>query len=229
MQQTSNDEFVGTRNGASVIDDQTMSAPQSDADLTAKPRRDITPLLILALFPLLGLIAALALLLTQAQTVNNTLATPAAVTLPAMPTRPQLSGQPAPNFTLRTLDETTVSLSDYRGRIVFVNFWATWCEPCKRELPAFQAFQAAQGEEGAIILAVNTGETYDQAKTYLDEMGISGFPVLLDVRYEAADQYGAVQIPVTFVIDAEGTIRYTKFGEMKPEDLAAYVEALQGT
>ena len=96
-------------------------------------------------------------------------------------------------------------------------------------MPAFADFMAAQADKdsGPIVLAVNLGETYDQVKAYLDERQVGGFPILLDIDYVAGDSYGIGPIPVTFVIDAQGVIRYSKYGEMKPKDIQGYLDALQ--
>lgn len=191
----------------------------------APQARRFSPVLVLLLFPLLGLLAAVVMLSGGTPTRVEP-PTPAAVTLPPAATQPRLTDRPAPDFTLRTLDQTTVSLSDYRGRVVFLNFWATWCEPCTRELPVFEAFSAVQGDDGAVVLAVNLGETYDQVNAYLGELGISGFPVLLDVNYVAGDLYAVRPIPVTFMIDADGVLRFAKYGEMTPDNLTEYLRLL---
>lgn len=203
-----------------------MTEPQAQPPADNTARRSPAPaLLIFLLFPLLGVVAAIAISLAG-QPGAQADATPAPVTLPPMATRPQLAGRPAPDFEIATMEQTTVSLSDYRGRIVFLNFWATWCVPCERELPTFEAFMAGQPDNGPIVLAVNIGETYDQVNAYLNERGISGFPVLLDPRYEVAALYGINPIPVTFVLDAEGVIRYSKFGEITMEDINEYLKTL---
>jgi peroxiredoxin len=121
----------------------------------------------------------------------------------------------------------TVQLSQYAGRPVFLNFWATWCEPCKRELPAFEQFTAEQGEDGAVVLAVNTGEDEATVRAFLEQQGITGLQVLLDPDANVAEQYGVFQIPVTFVIDSAGNVRYPHYGEMTAADLAGYLDALE--
>jgi peroxiredoxin len=201
------------------MSDPSQTPPQTPSN------RPSPALLIFLIFPIIGLVAAVILALSSG-TASGTPPTPAPVILPTDPPRRQLSGEPAPDFELRTLDQTTVKLADYRGRVVFLNFWATNCEPCQREMPAFEAFMAQQPDDGPIVLAVNMGETYDQTNAYLTERGISGFPVLLDVNYEVADQYGIGAIPVTYVIDKDGIIRFSKFGEMKPDDLTIYLTSI---
>jgi thiol-disulfide isomerase/thioredoxin len=120
-------------------------------------------------------------------------------------------------------------LSSYRGRVVFVNFWATWCEPCQRELPAFEAFMAEQGDNGALVLAVNAGETAEQVTTYFDDHQISDIPTLLDADLEVYDRYNVQLLPTTYAIDPAGVVRYAHLGEMTSDDLNAYVEELAGS
>ena len=194
------------------------------------PKRGVSPgLLVFLLFPVLGLLAAAAMMLssgTGGVPPTAVPATPAPVRLPQQQ-QAQLTGEPAPDFELRALDQTMVKLSDFRGRVVFLNFWATWCGPCERELPAFEAFMADQPTDGPVVVGVNLGETYDAVQPYLDERGIHSFPILLDVDYVAGDLYGIGPIPVTYVIDAEGRIRFSKFGEMTADDMQSYLDALE--
>ncbi|MBL8162155.1 MAG: TlpA family protein disulfide reductase [Anaerolineae bacterium] len=176
-------------------------------------------LIVFLLFPLLGIVAAVVLALSESS------APPAPATpLPVTAAAPSLIDQPAPNFALNGLDGTEFRLSSYRGRIVFLNFWATWCEPCVRELPVFQQFSVAQAEaRQAVILAVNVGEQPDRISPYLDERGIDALSVLLDDDLELYGAYGIEVMPTTYVIDAAGVIRFKHLGEMTAEDLAAYL------
>lgn len=174
--------------------------------------------LILLLLPVLGMVGAGIMLLTS-NSANSNIPAP-------MPTQPasRFINRSAPNFELPTLDGAdTVRLSSLRGRVVFVNFWATWCEPCRRELPAFQTF-TQQGNEDAVILAVNTGETPEQINPFLEENGVSGVSVLLDSDFAIQDLYGVNLFPSTFVIDGSGVVRDLHMGEMKLDELNAYVE-----
>jgi len=152
------------------------------------------------------------------------LPTPAPVTL----ANTSLIGQPAPNFSLNRVDGTAMRLSSYRGRVVFVNFWATWCEPCQRELPAFQSFMAEQGPRGALVLAVNSGETAEQVSGYFAQHQITAVPALLDTDLQVYDDYNIQLLPTTYVIDAAGVVRYLHLGEMTTDDLNSYVAALTG-
>ena len=111
--------------------DSTSQTPE----ISGKP----SPILIVFLiFPILGILAAVALALSSGVAANTPVPTPESITLQ----QTSLIDKPAPNFELASLDGPRQRLSSYRGRTVFINFWATWCEPCKRELPAFMQFQA---------------------------------------------------------------------------------------
>jgi thiol-disulfide isomerase/thioredoxin len=189
----------------------TESTGQS-SEIRGKP----SPILIVFLiFPILGILAAVALALSSGAAANAPIPTPESITLQDT----SLVDKPAPNFELAALDGTRQRLSSYRGRVVFVNFWATWCEPCKRELPAFEQFQAQQGEDGAVILAVNVAEKPDAINQYFDEEKIAGLLVLLDTNQDVSGAFAVDRFPTTYVIDAAGVVRYKYYGEMKLEDM----------
>lgn len=189
-----------------------------------KSTRPAPALILFLVFPVLGLLAAGIVVLTNTSpATGGTPPTPPPVTLPPPPIA---EDAPIIDFTLSTLDGETVSLSDYAGRIVFLNFWATWCVPCRKELPAFQAFQAAQAPDGAVILAVNVQETPDQIRAFLDEYGGSALTILLDSDGSTKEGYGIFNLPTTFVINGDGIVNYVKYGEMTMDDLNAYVEAV---
>lgn len=190
-------------------------------------RRPLSPaLLVFLAIPLLGIVAAVIVIAGQPGGNSSVTSTPAPVVLATVA---NVVDAPVIDFTLPTLDGGTVRLSDLNGRIVFLNFWATWCEPCKRELPAMMEFQAANaGATDPVILAVNYGDSSDQINTFLRDNGISGLQIALDSHTQVADQYGVYQLPVTFVIDQQGIVRYPKYGEMTLDDMNSYVQALGG-
>jgi peroxiredoxin len=193
--------------------------------MTADQRSRISTLILLSLVPLLGMIAALFMLISSGGANSGTPPTP----LPVTQAVSRLAGQPAPNFELAALDGGTVRLSSMRGRVVFLNFWATWCEPCKREMPAFQRFMQAQTDDGAVILAVNIGDKPEDIQKFLDDNNVRGIPVLLDVDYEAQTSYGADLFPTTFVIDPAGIVRDMHLGEMTFADLNGYLDQIRSS
>ena len=120
---------------------------------------------------------------------------------------------PAPAFQLDDLDGQSVSLSGFRGRPVLVNFWATWCPPCRSEMPVLQEISTGKkwAEEGLVVLAIDIGESPSTARDYVRENGLT-FPVLLDVAQDVFLRYYARAIPTTFFIDGEGIIREIRLG-----------------
>ena len=111
----------------------------------------------------------------------------------------------APPFTLKNLDGEDVSLEDYRGKIVFVNFWATWCGPCKMEIPAFVKLTDKYENDLAILgISVDDPNVYDKLPEFTSNFNIN-YPVLLDSRREVSYKYGGISsIPTTFVLNREG-------------------------
>lgn len=122
------------------------------------------------------------------------------------PEGPQV-GDVAPDFTLNTLDGDSVELSDYRGKPVIVNFWATWCAPCRIEMPDLQAaYEGQQEETGLIILAVNEEEAAASVRAYFyDEMNLT-FTPLLDEIGAVGNLYGVFNMPATFFVAPDGLI-----------------------
>ncbi len=123
--------------------------------------------------------------------------TPNVVTPAAAPT--------APDFTLTTLEGETVHLSDYRGQIVLLNFWASWCPPCNEELPALNAYYAAHKDQGLVLLGVDVDETADVVRDFVQQKGIT-YPILLDPQGKASADYSVTGMPTTFIIDREGRL-----------------------
>jgi len=128
------------------------------------------------------------------------------------PASANLKGQAAPNFTLQSLDGKQVSLSDFRGKVVLLNFWATWCQPCKIEMPWFVELQKQYGAQGLQVLgvAMDDASPGDIGK-FAKEMGVD-YPVLIG-KESVGDEYGGVQfLPATFYIDRDGKVQDKIFG-----------------
>jgi peroxiredoxin len=129
-------------------------------------------------------------------------------------------GQPAPGFTLETLSGEEASLVDFRGSVVAVNFWATWCGPCRAEMPALQA--ASDEFDELVILGVNTGESRSRVAGFMEELGLT-FPALLDTNEDVADLYGVRAMPTTVWVDPDGIVRFEHFGPLTENQIERYV------
>ena len=130
-------------------------------------------------------------------------------------------GHLAPDFVLNTLDGREVRLSDYRGHVVFVNFWATWCGPCKVEMPAMERLYREYRRQGFAILAVSTDpEGPAVTRPYRDALGLT-FTIAHDPDAVVMRLYGVRTLPVTFLVDREGVITHQIFGARDWQDTEA--------
>lgn len=126
---------------------------------------------------------------------------------------PPRVGQPAPDFRVRDLEGRIIQLSALRGRVVVVNFWATWCGPCREEFPEFEKAYREQRDQGVVILAINVGEPAGKAASFQEQFG-STFPILLDPDSAVLRQYGMRGIPDSVFIDREGVVRDIVYGPL---------------
>lgn len=133
---------------------------------------------------------------------------------------------PAPELTLvNTLGESQ-SLAQLRGQVVLVNLWATWCPPCKEEMPALQAFYEDHAAQGFTIVAINDGDPLADVLQFVDEYRLT-FPVWLDPTYIATEQaFRTLNLPSSFVIDRGGTIRLSWVGGISQRMLEKHVTPL---
>jgi len=118
-------------------------------------------------------------------------------------------GKPAPEFALLNVDGDVVRLSDFRGKVVLVNFWATWCTPCRKEFPELVKTDAEADD--VVIIGINLQENQDQVREFADEYG-ADFPILMDPRAEVADAYRLFGLPSSYFIDTQGILREQHFG-----------------
>ena len=145
--------------------------------------------------------------------------------LPGLPEPAPSQGAAAPNITLQNLDGETVSLSDYRGQPVVLNFWATWCGPCRQEMPHLQDVYETHRDAGLVVLGVNVRETREEAAGFLRELGVD-FPVLLDSDLAATERYSVTSLPITFFIDRDGNIKTLVVGGMSRQVIEERVAAI---
>ena len=120
-------------------------------------------------------------------------------------------GKQAPDFQLNNLDGQSTSLSSLQGKPVLINFWATWCSPCRIEMPYIQQIYDEWSDKGLVILAINIGESSSEVSEFMKSYNLS-FPVLLDTKGDVAEKYNIRGIPTTFFIDKDGIIQEKKIG-----------------
>lgn len=176
---------------------------------------------------------ALALLLFGGPLLSNPSGAEA-VTLPQIPTtaadpglidsyqNPLVVGDKAYNFTLRDLEGNDIALSDYAGQPVVVNFWATWCAPCRIEMPELQSAYKTYQDQNLVILAVNAQEEAPQVRAFFEELGFS-FKPLLDSDGQVGRAYGAPGLPSTFFINRSGEVTAVHRGILTGEQIDEYV------
>lgn len=121
-------------------------------------------------------------------------------------------GEPAPNFQLRDMNGQAVSLSDLRGKIVLVNFWATWCGPCRIEMPAMERLYRTYDRKDFEILAVSTDAQGVAVTRPFQQENQLTFPILHDADFRVGLSYGARTLPMTFMVDRQGIVRQQIFG-----------------
>jgi peroxiredoxin len=183
----------------------------------AQRRRDRETIVVLLMLLLLALtVPLLRGIAVPARTVTATGAEAAALT-----------SDVAPNFRLQTLDGQTVSLSDFKGKVVLINFWATWCPPCVRETPRLVRVAETYKNQGLVMLGINTTFQDDPVKVrqFARGQGIS-YPVLLDPEGAASEKYSSRLMPTTYLIDRNGKIVHTKVGEVDEATLTEQVKVV---
>ncbi len=133
----------------------------------------------------------------------------------------------APDFTLNNLEGSEVSLKDFEGKVVFLNFWATWCGPCREEMPSMEGLWQRFKEEDFVILAVDLRESRGEVVSFMKEYGLT-FPVLLDSKGEVGSMFGVRAIPTTYLLDSEGRIVGGAIGarDWESEDAFELIESL---
>ncbi len=118
---------------------------------------------------------------------------------------------PAPDFTLKSLGGGNLKLSEHRGEVVMVNFWASWCGPCRQEMPILEALYSQYKDLGFTILGVNVEEDAEAPRKLLQSIPVS-FPILLDAENKVSELYRVVAMPSTYLIDRDGNLRYFHAG-----------------
>jgi peroxiredoxin len=136
------------------------------------------------------------------------------------------TGSPAPVFRLPSLGAGTVDLASFAGRVVVVNFWATWCPPCVEEMPSLERLHRALGPEGLAVLGVSVDDDEAALRRFVEEKGLT-FPILRDPGGDVARRYRTVQYPETFVLDGAGIVRERYAGAIR-WDAPATIDHFRG-
>jgi len=145
----------------------------------------------------------------------------------SMGSRVPVVGTPAEDFQLVDLNGNPQRLGDYRGKVVLLNFWATWCKPCTTEMPAMQRTYDKLREKGFVVLAVNELEDETEVREHIRQFGHT-FPVLMDRDNKVANQFGVYGLPVSFFIDERGVVReYIKGGLLTEQKIYEVVSRMQ--
>jgi len=132
----------------------------------------------------------------------------------------------APTISLTGLDEAGHALHDYRGQVVLVNLWATWCPPCQAEMPLLQQYYEKHEAEGFTVIAIEDGEPESDVRSFVQQYGLT-FPVWLDPAHEATDHaFKAMNLPTSYVVDRAGQVRLTWLGAISQANLEKYVTPL---
>lgn len=137
-------------------------------------------------------------------------------------------GQYAPIFTLPTLSGDTITLSDLRGQAVLINFWASWCPPCRAEMPLLVTAYERYASDGLVILGLNVTEqdSLEAINTFVQEFAVP-FPILLDEPgHVSNDSYGLVGLPMNVFLDREGIVRRLVFGALGPDEIDTYISEI---
>ncbi|HUV21277.1 MAG TPA: TlpA disulfide reductase family protein [Gammaproteobacteria bacterium] len=152
------------------------------------------------------------------------LATIVALLVPNLVTAAEL-GKRAPDFTLKSLGGKNLKLSEMAGKVVLINFWASWCGPCREEMPLLNALHNKYEPLGFTVLGVNVEEDTNAAKGFLKNFP-ADFPVLLDNTNQVSRQYKVIAMPTTVVVDRDGNVRFLHQG-YKPGDEAKYRQTIK--
>lgn len=135
----------------------------------------------------------------------------------------------APDFTLQDMDEADFSLRDYRGKVVLLNFWATWCPPCRREMPSMERLHQSSQDKGLVVLALNQMEDEDHVFAYTGELEVDPtFTILFDKDSKVSRAYRVQGLPTTYLIDKQGRIRFRAIGgrEFDHPDIEKLIQQL---
>ena len=132
---------------------------------------------------------------------------------------------PVPDVRLTDLQGHPVAFSDYKGQVILYNAWATWCPPCKEEMPTLEAYYKAHQQNGFVVIAIEDGEPVKDVAAYAKEMSLT-FPIWPDLKWVATNAFRINNLPTSYVIDRNGVVRLKWYGSITREKLEQYVTPL---
>ena len=132
-------------------------------------------------------------------------------------------GNRARDFSLESLQGDKISLSDFRGTVVLINFWATWCEPCRAEVPGFEQVFRSHRDDGFVVLGINVEETREQVEPFVDSVDVT-YPVLLDPGGEVSAVYRTLGLPMSLLLTPDGEIYVRHVGFLSEAALEDYLQ-----
>jgi len=131
----------------------------------------------------------------------------------------------APELALKDVTGQPSALKDYQGKIILVNNWATWCPPCKAEMPALEEFYTRHKDQGFVLVAVEAGEPVEEVAQFVKDYGLT-FPVWLDPQNKSIRVFKNYNLPNSYVIDRDGVVRFTWTGGISLDNLEKYITPL---
>ena len=171
---------------------------------------------------LIGVMVVLILLFGKEDSAGSQSASSSSVSSSSRSAIPVEVNYAAPELSLQNVNGDTESLTDYRDKVVLVNNWATWCPPCKAEIPTLEAYYKAHNGEGFVIIGIEAGESQKEVLQFVQGANIT-YPIWFDLRSAAMNAFRNGSLPSSYVIDREGTVRLAWVGEINREMLEKYV------
>lgn len=138
-----------------------------------------------------------------------------------------LAGRPAPSFDVASVSGGTSSLGAYRGRVVVMNLWASWCPPCRAEMPDLERLSEAFASKNVVVLGVDQGESRERASSFARSLGIH-YPILLDEQQQYGRVYAALGLPTTIIVDPQGIVVRGFDGPLSYDQMAGAIAPLVG-
>jgi thiol-disulfide isomerase/thioredoxin len=144
-----------------------------------------------------------------------------------MPTKRLFAGDRMPNVAWNDLQGGVVRISDFEGKPLLINAWATWCPPCKAEMPMLEQFYLTYQAQGLVVLAVDSGEEVEQVNTFLGQNAFT-FPIAIDTSGETLNRLGVRSLPTTIVVGRDGTVKHLYIGQLTDKQLNEEIVAFLG-